>query len=148
MSMPLRIEVKSGAAPWLIASRRLAFLLAGLGLVFPPIAWPWALGALLALLVSWAWTELMIADCRRGPMPLVLHLDGRLQLRNGGQDIHGVARPEAWTSRWFCVLRWTRNDIGRNCNSLVCASANHPDDYRRLLTWLRLGAFREGERAA
>ena len=99
-------------------------------------------------MLSWASTERPGVNGRHDPVSLVLHLDGRLELRDDGSEIHGVARPEAWTSRWFCVLRWTRNDIGRHCNSLVCASENHPDDYRRLLTWLRLGAFREGEGAA
>ena len=147
MSMPLRIEVKSGAAPWLLASRRLAFLLAGLGLVFSPIAWPWTLGTLLVLLVSWAWAERPGAECRHGPVPLVIHLDGRLLFRDNGRETHGVARPEAWISRWFCVLRWRQDVGGHKCNSLVCASENDPEDYRRLLTWLRLGAFRGGKSA-
>jgi len=41
----------------------------------------------------------------------------------------------SWTCRWISVLRI--DDLPRPLFLLLCASRNHPDDYRHLLVWTR-----------
>jgi hypothetical protein len=140
MSLPQRIELRFGAAPWLRRAQRLAFLLAALALGLSPAAWPWRLAALAILAGAWWFEERRaVRSDDRGRM--VLQLDGRVRLDRDGTEQHGLAGGAAWVSRWFCVLRWADNEHGHNRSCLVCASGNHPDDYRRLLACLRLGAF-------
>lgn len=138
----------AGAAPWLNTMRRLAFLLAGLGLVISGASWAWILVAILALVAAAWWSRRPGASGQRASARFALHADGRLTSRENGSEIHGLAGRAAWVSRWFCVLRWTDVDGGRSHTSLVCASENHADDYRRLLAWLRLDVFRVREGAA
>ena len=85
MSMPRRIELCFGAAPWLRRAQRLAFLLAVLALGLSPAAWPWRLVALVTLAGAWGFEERRaIRNGDRGRM--VLLLDGRVRLdRDPGQ---------------------------------------------------------------
>ena len=144
MSMPRRIELRFGVAPWLRSAQRLAFLLAILALGLSPAAWPWRIAALVALAIAWCFEERR-ATRRDQAGQLVLFADGRLRLDRDGAEQYGLAMAAAWVSRWFCVLRWADNEEGRTRTCLICASENHPDDYRRLLTCLRLGAFENRE---
>lgn len=146
VSMPPRIELRSGTAPWLHRAQRLAYLLAALGLLFSPAAWPWQSASIAALACAWVVSE-RHASRHSTPGRLVLHLDGRLLLSKAGKDRHGIPVRGAWVSRWFCIVRWSDNHNGLHHNTLVCASENHPDDYRRLLAWLRLDAFGKQEAA-
>lgn len=142
--MPRHLELRFGVAPWLRSAQRLAFLLAVLALGLSPAAWPWRIAALAALAIAWRFEERR-AMLRDQAGRLALHLDGRLRLDRDDAEQHGLAMGAAWVSRWFCVLRWVDNEEGRTHTCLVCASENHPDDYRRLLTCLRLGAFENRE---
>jgi hypothetical protein len=147
MSMPRRIELCFGAAPWLRRAQRLAFLLAVLALGLSPAAWPWRLATLVTLAGAWWFEERRaIRNGDRGRM--VLLLDGRVRLDRDGTEQYGLATGVSWVSRWFCVLRLADDDGGRKHSCVVCASENHPDDYRRLLACLRLGAFERRESAA
>ena len=134
--MPDRIELRSGAAPWLYQAQTLAFAAAAILLLTATTPWLWKTAALAVLLLVHFHA---LGHTRRlhPTRKLVLRLDHSLRLYEGNSETDGTTGEGAWISRWLCVLRWTAGDGSRRI-SLVCASENHVDDYRRLLVFLRL----------
>jgi hypothetical protein len=134
--VPERIELHTGAAPWLWQAQTLLFVAAAVLLLTASTPWLWKSMSLLALL---AVHVLALRHTRRAHprCTLLLHPDGTLRLRYGNDEIDGCIADGAWLSPWLSVLRWTTGD-GRRRSSLVCASENRRDEYRRLLVFLRL----------
>ena len=52
----------------------------------------------------------------------------------------------SWSSRWISVLPLRELQNGRTRYGIFSASDNHPDEYRRLLLWLRLRGPAEAPR--
>ena len=138
--MPERIELLTGAARWLSALQGLVALAAACVLLTAPAPWAWRLGALVALsLFTLIAAGLPPGWQARGK--LVLNLDGRVRVTDADGETEGLVNGGAWVSPWFCVLHWMALEGGARRHSLLCASLNRADDYRRFLCWARLGAF-------
>ena len=60
-------------------------------------------------------------------------------LSDGGVEFPAVLEGTPWTTSWVSVLPVGRFDRWPRKQLLVCRSTNHPDDYRHLLSCLRLG---------
>lgn len=131
-----RLELVCGAPHWLLGLQWLLVLLAALCLLFAPSPWPW-IAISISLLMAVHLAGLVYLRRAQAPGTIHLHLDGSLRLQSLAQELDGELLPSAWISRYLCVLRWKPlSASSRPC--LVCASENHPDNYRRLLVRLRL----------
>ena len=120
--------------------QRLLVLAAACVLLTAPTPWAWRLAALAGL------TLFILAAIRKSPGwqardKLVLNHDGRVRFTDAHGETDGHLNDGTWVSPWFCVLHWNTLEGGAARHSLVCASLNGADDYRRLMCWARLGAF-------
>jgi hypothetical protein len=135
--MPDRIELRGGACGWLAQLQWVVATVAAILLLTLSTPWHWKLATWAAL--SFVYGFLLRHNTQRHPPSrLLMRLDGTLLLLNAGVELDGVVEG-AWVSRWLCVIHWTATGDNRRQHSLVCASDNTPDDFRRLLVLLRLG---------
>ena len=134
------IDLVTGESRWLITSRYLLFFTAAMALAFAPAdpVWKWsglaALGPMYILVIS----SLRRASCIRS---LRLSGDGMITLgRQGQPDIPASLGTDGWSTAWMSIVPCHRVDHPRPVRVLVCRSLNHPQDYRRLLSRMRLGS--------
>ena len=115
--------------------------------------------ALLAIISSsapWAWkavcaTLLLLVHAFGSRSTLKHHSPGLIRLYPDGTASRFVGDVEArsgqcasgWVSRWFSVVALKTPGSKRLSYCLVCASENHPDDYRRMLQYLRMRSTRD-----
>lgn len=135
--MPDRIELRSGACSRLGQVQNLVSLLGAVLLL--TLSTP--LHLKLATLATLYIVHLLVArdNIRRHPPGrLLMRLDGTLLQKTGDVEVHGLVAG-AWVSRWLCVIHWTPAEDRKQQHSLVCASSNRPEDYRRMMVLLRLG---------
>ena len=133
------VNLVSGEAGWLKAARYVLMLIAASGLVFAEVSTVWKLIALAGLAV--------VSFLMHHYLNRVL-ATSRLRLFGGGLVTIiprcGPAIParlgkHSWSGSGLCVLPIVRADNDSLLRVIVCRSANHPRDYRRLITMLRLG---------
>ena len=137
------IELQVGESTWLRLARYSLFVLALLSLLLASGSWGWKLAAAAGLLLILAYSGWQ-ARCGAGIRVLRLYSNGAVTLLpENSEDIPAVIEGDAWISAWFCVLPVGRFDRWPKQRLLVCHSDNHPDDYRHLLSWLRLGNVSE-----
>lgn len=135
--MPDRVQLRSGVCLWLSQLQRLVAFVATLLLLTLSTPWHWKLGTLLALSVVFA--SVVRHNARHHPHGrLMMRMDGTLLQERGDVEMHGMVEG-AWVSRWLCVIHWATAEDNRQRHSLVCASNNRPEDFRRMLVLLRLG---------
>jgi hypothetical protein len=137
--MPDRIELVCGKAAWLHhLQTAIAFVAAALILAAPSsLDWRLAAFALLAVVFT---VDRRWSARNEEPGALLIRLDGTVIHRSGFGETIGILDDKAWVSRWVCVVCWTTLETAKRRHSLVCASLNSADDYRRLRVWLRLGS--------
>ena len=140
--MPDRIVLISGAAPWLSRLQFVLVVLAVVAIAITPTPPVWQAGALLAL-ATFTRLERRWSAGRQNGGTLCIRLDGTVLYRPAGRETKGILAGAAWASSRFCVVHWTPFDSTRRRHSLVCASLNREDDYRRLLVFLRLGGLHD-----
>lgn len=94
---------------------------------------------LFAAIVTWrAWARPHAVALRLGG-------DGRLEWRAVGQDWQPAnLLPDSHVGPWLCVLSWRSQDS--TYRLALYPDSLHPDDFRRLRTWLRWQARIEGDR--
>jgi len=133
------IEVRAGEGGWLKTARIMLFALALLQLLLVSTSLAWKAIAIPGILLIFALTSWKVHQLA-GIQLLRLNRNGIVTLvQRNGHEIPAVLEGEAWVSAWVSVLpvgrfdRWPRQQI------LVCRSNNRPDDYRHLLSCLRLG---------
>ena len=61
----------------------------------------------------------------------------RLEVADDG-PLPASLRGNPWTSRWFSFLTLFESGSGIQYHVVICASINPPDEYRRLLQFLRM----------
>lgn len=135
--MPERIQLRSGACARLGQVQNLVFLLGAILILTLSTPLHVKLGTLAALCI----VHLLVMRHniqRHPPARLLVRLDGTLLLKTGDGEVYGLVAG-AWVSRWLCVIHWTAAEDRKQQHSLVCASGNRPDDYRRMMVVLRLG---------
>ena len=132
------LEIRFGTSRWMQVAQLLLASLGLLAILITPANWTWKLGGMvLLILVSFfvhAWSA---HQSRSG----VIHLypDGTALLRTAsGQEINAVQGPHGWVSRWICVLTLYQADNSAKHHCVICASENYPDEYRRILKFLRM----------
>ena len=77
---------------------------------------------------------------------LRLYANGSASFNPGSTERFGYWRISAPASRWLTVVRIDTAEGAERL--LVCASLNHPDDYRHLLVWSRFPPVESGRRPA
>lgn len=138
MQVPERIRLITGADHWCRGLYVCGLLVAALAIAAGPAApaWKWLLGAALLAAFGRAWLCLA-REHPRGV--LCLERDGTARHSSAGRGEELLLQGDSsWVSRGICAVTLTDPRSGRSRHSLVCVSRNHPDDYRRLLQWLRL----------
>ena len=132
------LDIRFGASRWLKLAHLLLASLGLLAILITPANWAWKLGSIVLLLLVvffvHAWS---VHQDRSGVIKL--NPDGTALLRTAsGQEINAVQGPHAWVSRWICVLSLYEADNLAKHQCVICATENHPDEYRRLLKLLRM----------
>ena len=133
-----RIELRSGAAPWLRRLQSLLPLAAAIVLAGSGAAPNWILAALGALVVAWVVSALSSRSSQADGR-LRFGSDGVLTLVREGRERTVAWDGHAWNGRHLSVIHWRSEERPRRGRVLVCASANDADAYRRLRVVLRLG---------
>jgi len=133
------LEVRFGAGRRLKVAQVLLALLGLLAIIITPANWVLKLGGIFLLIpVSYLVHAWSVHQSRSGVIQLFP--DGRVFLRTvSGQEKNAALGPDGWVSRWLCILTLYEVDYGTKHNYVICASENHPDEYRRLLKLLRMG---------
>ncbi len=132
------LEIRFGTSRWLKAAQILLALLGILAILASPANWIWKLGSILLLiLVS---VSVHTWSAHRGRSGAIhLYPDGTAFLHTAsGQEINAIQGPHGWISRWLCVVTLFDDDSRAKHHCVICASENHPDEYRRLLKFLRM----------
>ena len=81
----------------------------------------------------------------KGKPTLKLFVNGTAVESRGGEEVLLEQTGQAWVSSLFSVIHLREVDSGNRLSWLVCAANNHPDDYRRMLGYLRLAAHGAGQ---
>jgi hypothetical protein len=132
------VEVRFGHSYWLKVAQTLVASLGLLAILVTPANWKWKIsGTLLLVLAACLVHARSEHKSRSGAIRLfadgraLLWMDSRPEI-NAAQGRHG------WVSRWFSILTLQEAGNGRKHFCVICASENHPDEYRRLLKFLRM----------
>jgi hypothetical protein len=135
-----RLSLQTGSGAWLDYSHLALTLIAAVALVSAPASWSWRVSALVLLAVMFL---LSSRRRRRGcsGFQLILFRDGAAVAVGQGHAERTLTWPAgtAWASRRLCVLPVSEGPGADIIHCVILASRNNPDDYRRLLSWLRLG---------
>ena len=145
--MPDHIELVCGKAAWLAHLETVGAIVSAVLLLFSPAPLPFRLSAIAALSVFML-AERRFSAPRQAFGTLHLRLDGTVRHRGADTTTEGMLTGSGWFSRHLCVVGWRPLDGGWRRHSLVCASSNRTNDYRRLLVWMRLGALDSAGAAA
>lgn len=133
------ISLVTGESRWLRITRHGLFATAALALAFSPTdpIWRWAAVAglgLVAILISINLHRMARIRSLR------LMTDGMVTLCPGDPpEIHATLGRDGWFTAWMTIIPLDCLDRPKQLRVLVCRSRNHPDDYRRLLSRMRLG---------
>ena len=114
-------------------------VLAVAGIATSASPWPWKAGALFFLGTA-SWFSFRSTPEYWSSGAVTLHLDGTAVESRGREVVLLEYTGHAWVSSLFSVIHFLECDNGRKRSRLVCAANNHPDDYRRMLGYLRLGS--------
>ena len=138
MAEKVFLEVQSGhgyGSKWV---RALLASLSILAILASAANWKWKLGSVLVLALFLC--LLHTGSIRRNHSGAIrLFVDGTALLQTVcGQEINTVQGRHGWISRWFSVLTLFDTHQGRKYLCVIYAAENHPDDYRRLLKFLRM----------
>ena len=140
MSATERLTLRAGAGSWLEAGHLALAALAAVVLLTTPTDWAWRLVALVALVLSCV--HFRRSAKRRSPeFRLVLFGDGAAMASSpGGQErVLTWTLTGAWMSRRLCIVPLSESSGAGIIHCVILAARNNPDEYRRLLSWLRLG---------
>lgn len=137
--MPDRINLVTGECALLSRLGYAVSILAATGIVTSASSWVWKGIALIVLAAVTGFIFRRAAESR-SPGSITLSLDGTAVLLHGREEVLLDYTGHAWISSLFSVIHFLEADSGRKCSWLVCAANNHPDDYRRMLGYLRLGS--------
>ncbi len=132
------LNIRFGTSGWLQVTHLLLALLGLLAILINPANWMWKLGSIFLLLLVSFFVHAWSAHKNRSG---VIHLypDGAALIHTAsGQEVNAVLGPHSWVSRWICVLSLYDVDNLAKHHCVICASENHPDEYRRLLKLLRM----------
>lgn len=132
------LEVRFGHSRWLIVAESLISLLGLLAILATPANSIWKFCSILLLLLASLWLMAKsVHENRSGTIRLFS--DGTALLRTASElEINAVQGPHGWVSRWLAVLALQEAENGMKHYCIICASENHPDEYRRLLKFLRM----------
>lgn len=143
--MPERIHLYTGNCELLSILCLLVTALAAVGIATTTSPWVWKGSALLFLaMASWA----IRRNTPKAALPGTgdLYPDGTASATLEGENTLLEYSGHAWVTRWFSIIAFRESDSGKPCSWLVCAHNNHPDDYRRMLGYLRLRSCAAGQR--
>jgi hypothetical protein len=135
-----RLSLQTGSGAWLEFSRLALVFLATAALVSTPTAWAWRLAALVLLAVTYRLSRKRMRR-NRFDLHLTLFSDGTAVATGQGCAERTLTWPArgVWASRRLCILPVREDARADIIYCVILASRNNPDDYRRLLSWLRLG---------
>lgn len=138
MTAPDFVEVRFGHSNGLRAAQALLASLGILAILISPANWIWKLLSILLLILLACFVHAgSVHEDRSGAIRL--HADGTAVLRTPcRREVNAVQGQHGWVSRWFSVLTLYETGIGGKYFCVVCATENHPDEYRRLLKFLRM----------
>ena len=140
MSAAERLVLRTGPGPLLEAGHLALAVLAAVALLSAPTAWAWRLPALVLLALTYLVTRRRMK--RQCPdFRLFLFSDGTALAEDSECKENTLNWPagHAWASRQLCMLPVNECANADIIHCVILASRNNADDYRRLLSWLRLG---------
>lgn len=137
--MPDRINLVTGGCFLLSVLGYAVSILAVAGISTSGSSWPWK-GVALVILAAAFWFSFRGTAESRISGTGMLSLDGTAEISNGREKVLLEYTGQAWVSSIFSVIHFRECDSGKRSSWLVCAANNHPDDYRRMLGYLRLGS--------
>ena len=134
------LEVRFGQSRWLKIAQILISTLGLLAILATPANFVWKLcSILLLLLASWCVFARSFDENRAGTIRLFA--DGTAFLRIASmQETNAFQGPQGWATRCLSILTLREAVNGRKHYCIICASDNNPNEYRRLLKFLRMQA--------
>lgn len=133
MAQPSHIELQAGDDRFYRVTALLIWLISATAVIFHMNNQHWMLSVTGCFLLLALW--LISRRCMSRDRRLRLYCNGAAAV-DGHVGHWGTCY---WSSRWYTLLRMDLA-CGRS-RVLVAASRNHPDDYRRLLVWVRFSPF-------
>ena len=132
------LEVRFGHSYWLMLAQTLVASLGLLAILVTPANWKWKISGIIVLVLA-AWFVHTKSDHSSRSGAIRLFADGRALLSMDSRpEINAVQGRHGWVSRWFSILTLLEASNGKKYFCVICASENHPDEYRRLLKFLRM----------
>jgi hypothetical protein len=132
------VEVRFGHSNGLRAAQALLASLGILAILISPANWIWKLlSILLLILLACFMHARSVHEERSGTIRL--DADGTAVLRTScRREVIAAQGQHGWVSRWFSVMTLYQAGNGGKYFCVICAAENHPDEYRRLLKFLRM----------
>ena len=138
-AVPERINLVTGNSALLTAFSYAIAILAVAAIATSASPWAWKAGALFSLAAA-SWFTFRSTPESDSQVNGILNLDGTALEPRGWEEVFLEFTGHAWVSSLFSVIFFRETDSGKKRSWLVCAANNHPDDYRRMLGYLRLGS--------
>ena len=132
------IEIRFGHAPWMMWAHVVITLLGILAVLISPASWQWKV----CLVLTGGCASLLLARKMSA-----MHNTGIVRILPDSTAFYATAIEkriftilchQQWVCRWFCSLAVSLAHDGKRKDLIICASKNSPDEYRRLLKFLRM----------
>lgn len=132
------LELDFGASGWMKRAHGGLVLLCILAIVIAPASWTWkiSVGSVLAVIYLLA---CRVTKSSENSGVVRIFKDNTAMLSTASERrVFATLAARHWISPWFCSVAIHLAKGGSRRFLIVCATANDPDEYRRLLKFLRM----------
>ena len=132
------LELRAGMTQWGWWLHALASGLGVLAILISPAGWIWKFVLICLLACAAILTTKRVKDRRTTGRVRVFRDGTTLFFADSNNRIFGTLTRNQWVSRWLCSLAVHPAKQNGKQFFVIFASANYPDEYRRLLVFLQM----------
>jgi hypothetical protein len=134
------LEVNFSPAAWMMWAHALISLLGIVAVMISPGSWTWKIFLSSAVIFAFVLIAVNMADSRFTGVIRLFH-DGTAVFWTASEKrVFATLGNRNWVSPWLCSVPVYQARGGNKRFLVICASNNDPQEYRRLLKFLRMRA--------
>jgi hypothetical protein len=132
------LELNFGASRWMRRAHVILLLLCILAILIAPASWIWKISAWSILAVFYGMAYRVTASAAHSGVVRVFQDNTAMLSMISERRVFATLSARHWVSPWFCSVAIHLAKGGSKQFLIVCATANDPDEYRRLLKYLKM----------
>lgn len=132
------LELDFGAALWMKRAHVILLILCVLAIMIAAASWTWKISAWSILAVVYLITCRATAASVNSGVVRIFKDNTAMLSTGAGQRAFATLAARQWVSPWFCSVAVHPAKGGKKRVLVICAAGNSPDEYRRLLKFLRM----------